>query len=77
MNLQGRGFLGFKMIRTWEYEQAVETETTFRHDERVRSAYPYAFLPAQILTATLLGDVHPKDAWAYGTFPTPGWDASC
>jgi hypothetical protein len=38
MDLHGRGFLGFEMIRTWEYEQAVETETTFRQDERVGTA---------------------------------------
>ena len=53
MDLHGRGFLGFRMIRTWESEQAVETETLFRHDERVNTAYPYAFLPARIMTAII------------------------
>src|SRR6185295_5321829 len=56
-------------IRTWNFEQTVETETLFLHDERINTAYPYAFLPAQILTTTLLRDVHPKGQWYIGYIP--------
>jgi hypothetical protein len=62
-DLQGRGFLGFKTIRTWEVEQAVETETTFLHDARVGTRYPYAFLPARALARWSHAAV---GAWARG-----------
>ncbi|MEU9298528.1 RHS repeat-associated core domain-containing protein [Streptomyces sp. NPDC048266] len=66
-DLQGRGFLGFQQMRTWEPQRPAETVTNYNNYEAVqdpdhpeRHWYPRAGLP--VSTRTTVGVMSPGDA---------------
>ena len=52
MDVQGRGFLGFGLVRTWDEELGSLTTTLLDNVTRVGTSYPFAHLPSVITTAT-------------------------